>query len=228
MRIAEILNFQSLNDWPGKVVFPIIIYGCNFKCPFCFVPHLFCQGKYEENILDKIKSLDRNFYDAILISGGEPTICPELPDFLMKIRQLGWPVRLFTNGSNPEILKKLIEEKLVDSIAMDIKHVKNSEKYTQVSGVQVNLDDIEKSMKIISELEDYEFRTTLVKKFHQKSDALEIANWIKRVTGKLKYRVQNFYNRADDYVDKSIKNEEQFTDAEIAEINRMIQSSSSR
>jgi pyruvate formate lyase activating enzyme len=224
MRIAEISNFQSLNDWPGKVVFPILIHGCNFKCPFCFVPHLFCQGKYEENILDKIKSLDRNFYDAILISGGEPTLCPELPDFLKHINGLNWPVRLFTNGSNPEMLKLLVEEKLVDSIAMDIKHIKNQEKYNEASGVQVNLEDIEKSMKIISQLKDYEFRTTLVKKFHKKEDALEIARWIKKVTGKLNYRVQNFYNRADSYVDKNIKNEEQFSDQEIAEINKLIQS----
>ena len=226
MKFFEQENAQSLNDWPGKIVFPVIIFGCNFSCPFCFVPRLLNSeenGASEDKILEKISKLDKNWYDGILISGGEPTINKDLPEFLKKIKNLRFKIRLFTNGSNPEMIKLLIENNLVDSIAMDVKHKKEKEKYNQSAGASVNFNDIEKSMILVSSLEDYEFRTTLTRKFHTKEDAKEIFLWIKTVIGKTpKFKIQNFYDRAENYVDASFKDEKPFLDSELADLNTLL------
>ncbi|MDD5133483.1 MAG: anaerobic ribonucleoside-triphosphate reductase activating protein [Candidatus Nanoarchaeia archaeon] len=220
----KLTNKQSLNDWPGKIVFPVLIEGCNFKCPYCFLPELVTNFTKEEikqeELLKKIAELDKTWYDGILISGGEPTIHKELPEFLKKIKDIGFKIRIFTNGSNPNMLKKLIDEKLVDSIAMDVKNTK--EKYESTTNSKINIKDLEESMKITASLKDYEFRTTIIRKFHTKEDVVKIFKWISSVIDKKpNYKIQNFYDRAE-YIDENMKREEPFQEKEINDIYKDI------
>jgi len=180
---------ESLIEWPGKVSYVIFLGDCNFKCPFCYVPHLvFPEEKTEEisqnKILKDIKER-KDFIDAVCITGGEPTINPKLPDFLENIKNqnLGIKIRLETNGSNPDMLAELIENKLIDSIALDIKNCK--EKYNETCGTEVNLQNIEKTIQLIKNSDiDYEFRTTLVPGLHTKEDIEKIANWLSNLNNK--------------------------------------------
>ncbi len=124
----------------------------------------------------------------MVVCGGEPTCSKDLPEFLSKIKKLGFLIKLDTNGSNPKILKRLIDEKLVDYVAMDIKAPR--EKYEKVIGVKVNIKDIEESVKLLKEGKvDYEFRTTVVPSLHSKEDILEIAKWLSPAKN---YYLQNF------------------------------------
>jgi pyruvate formate lyase activating enzyme len=130
----------------------------------------------------------KGLLDGVVICGGEPTCSVELPEFLSKIKKLGFLTKIDTNGSNPEILRKLIQERLVDYVAMDIKAPK--EKYEEITGVDVNIKNIEESIELLREGKvDYEFRTTVVPVFHSKEDIMEIAKWL---TPAKNYYLQNF------------------------------------
>jgi len=174
----------SLIEWKNHLSYVIFIAGCNFKCDFCYVPHLILPEKYEnikeisqDKILEEIKErASFGFIDAVSVSGGEPTTHLELADFLKKIKNLGLKVRLETNGSNPQMLKQLIQNKLVDSVALDIKNSK--EKYSVTTGTETNLENIEKTLDIIKEI-DYEVRTTLVPELHNIEDVTNIVTWLK-------------------------------------------------
>jgi len=127
--------------------------------------------------------------NGVVITGGEPTLNPDLPDFIAKIKAIGYKVKLDTNGTNPKMLSQLIEKELVDYVAMDIKNCK--EKYALTAGVKkIDLASIDESIEIIMHSEIlYEFRTTLVKEFHEFSDMGEIAGWINNAR---KYVLQKF------------------------------------
>ena len=178
----------SLIEWQPHLSFVIFIAGCNFRCPFCYVPHLVLPEKYEnekvkeikqEEILEKIQER-ANFIDAVCITGGEPTIHPGLFDFLQKIKNINkeLKIRLETNGSNPKVIEKLIKSKLIDSVALDIKNCR--EKYQETTNSDIDIKDIEKTIKLIvnSNL-DCEFRTTLVPDMHKLENAKKIAEWLK-------------------------------------------------
>lgn len=178
---------DSLIEWPGQLSFVIFIAGCNFRCPFCYVPYLVLPEKYQqeeikeisqEKILKQIQER-AEFIDAICITGGEPTIHSELYDFIKNIKEIvSIPIRLETNGTNPKLIEKLLQEKLIDSIALDIKN--SREKYQETSCSDINLFDITKTISLIKEAEiDYEIRTTLVPGLHNKEDLLNIAEWLK-------------------------------------------------
>ncbi len=176
----------SFVDWRGKVVSTIFTYGCNFRCPFCHNYTLVTEkvDKFlsEEEIIGKIEDI-KDWIDGICITGGEPTIHGDLPEFIKELRKIK-PVKLDSNGSNPEILREAI--KYVDYVAMDVKAPKNL--YNKLSGVKVNIDAIEESIELIKKQKDYEFRTTAVPilKF---GDFLEIAQWIK---GAKRYVIQQY------------------------------------
>jgi len=144
----------SLLDYPGHIAAIIFTQGCNFKCQFCYNPMLVWPSKVnkfkqkdhpfqnkEDGLFDFLK-LRVNKLDAVVISGGEPTIHPDLVDFIAKIKKLGYLVKLDTNGTNPEIIKDLLKKKLVDYIAMDIKAEEG--KYSKVVGKKVNFAKIKK------------------------------------------------------------------------------------
>lgn len=188
-------GFQKLTliDYPEKIACVIFLIGCNFRCPFCYSSELVLLEKIknqpkisERDIFDFLKE-KKGLIEGVVISGGEPTIHKNLLNFCKKIKELGYPIKLDTNGSNPDLLKDLIEKKLIDYIAMDIKASK--EKYEEYSGVKIDIKKIEKSIKLLKEEKiNYEFRTTLAPGLNY-SDSIKIVNWLKPTK---KYFLQRF------------------------------------
>lgn len=167
------LQKTTLIDYPGKVACTVFLIGCNFRCPFCYSSELVLPEKIKKQA--RISSEEffsflegkRGLLDGVVICGGEPTINPDLPDFIRKIKKLGYLVKLDTNGSNPDMLAKLIKESLIDYIAMDIKTSLTRKKYNEVIGINMDLSKIKKSIKIIQKSGvKYEFRSTILPKLH--------------------------------------------------------------
>jgi pyruvate formate lyase activating enzyme len=191
---------QSLIEYPGRISAVVFLGGCNLRCQYCYVPHLVLPEEIEKQkeipqkeIFSFLKER-RNFLEAVAITGGEPTINKDLPNFIKKIKKLGYLVELETNGTNPEMLKSLIEEKLIDYVATDVKHrLDNFEKYKEITGwvlTREMFENIKKSVKILlSGKVDYELRTTIMKEFHKKEDILEIC---KEIQGAKVYYLQNY------------------------------------
>lgn len=169
------LQKLSLLDYPDHISAIIFTQGCNFKCQFCYNPMLVgpLAGAKDrppligdDDLFNFLKSRAGKL-DGIVITGGEPTIHQDLPDFIGKIKALGYLVKLDTNGSNPKMLNKLIEKKLIDYIAMDLKATQG--KYASIAGVSVDFEKIKKSVKIIMDCGlPYEFRTTVVPDLNKK------------------------------------------------------------
>jgi pyruvate formate lyase activating enzyme len=188
------LQKTTLIDFPGKIAATVFTSGCNFFCPWCYSAELVLPEKIkkhprisEEEFFNFLKSR-QGLLEGVAICGGEPTLQADLPDFIKKIKELGFLVKLDTNGSNPRMLKDLIDGKKIDYVAMDIKTSK--EKYEETLKGNVNMKDIEESVKILKEGKlDYEFRTTVVPGIHKKEDILALAQWIK---GAPKYYLQKF------------------------------------
>lgn len=164
---------QSLIDFPGKITAVVFTQGCNFSCGYCHnpqlvLPELFQPPIPEEEVLNSIKAMSE-WLDAVTISGGEPTIQPALPEFAFKINNLGLLVKLDTNGSNPEMLKLLLDEKLVDFIALDIKTITEENEYVKIIG-KLNGDLITKIKYSIELLRksgiSYQLRTTVLPGIH--------------------------------------------------------------
>lgn len=176
------LQKLTLIDYPGKIAATVFTFGCNFRCSFCHNYDL--MGDHTDRVQKPISA--QTFFkflesrvdklDGVCISGGEPTLHEDLPGFIEKIKKLGFLVKLDTNGTNPEMLQKLIKDKLVDYVAMDIKAP--LQKYTQIAEVPVNQLKVQKSVQIIKSLARYEFRTTVVNNLHSKTDLIEIIDWI--------------------------------------------------
>jgi len=190
----KIGGFQktTLLDYPEHVSAIIWTVGCNFRCPFCYNTALVKEESdlfSEEEILRFLKKR-KDFLEALTISGGEPFLQKDLKEFCRKVKNLGYKIKIDTNGTFPEKLKELIDEKLVDYISMDIKAPK--EKYSSLSGVNPDMEKIEKSINILKNSDiEYEFKTTVVPNFLDKEDIIKISNWIK---GSKKYFLQQFKN----------------------------------
>lgn len=198
MKIVSIQK-QSLIEYPGKISAVIFIAGCNLRCQFCYVPDLVLpervekiQGIPEKKVFSFLKER-KNFLEAVAISGGEPTIHKEFPDFIKKIKEMGYLVELETNGTNFEMLKKMIDEKLIDYVATDIKHDFIFEKWYKITGrvlTEKMFENIKKSINFLLKGKvDYEFRTTLMKEFHKKENIIEI---YKKIKNAKIYYLQNF------------------------------------
>lgn len=188
----------SLVDYPNILSSVVYTGGCNFRCPYCHNKQLvFLNENLNEinnfDILDFIKKR-QNLIDGICISGGEPLIHPGLHDFLRIIKDLGFKIKLDTNGSNPSKLKELIDEGLVDYVAMDIKNAKD--KYAITIDIEnFDITPIEESVKLLKNSDiDYEFRTTYVKEFHTLEDVKNIGIWL---SGAKKYYLQSFEDSED-------------------------------
>lgn len=182
MLIAGIDKF-SLNEYPGKPCIIIFTQGCNFRCPFCYnpqlvVPELFGETLQEDKVLQFLE-LRKKFCDAVVITGGEPTVHKDLVQFAKKIKKLGYNIKLNTNGSNPKALKQLINKKLIDYIQMDIKGTwKNYDQLTGKTGAVV--EDIKKSINLITTSKiPNEFRTTDFKCMLSEEDMKEIKEYVK-------------------------------------------------
>jgi len=194
MNIGGFQKF-SLIDYPGKISAVIFTQGCNFRCPYCHNPELL-ETKAglinEKQVLDFLETRKRQL-EAVVITGGEPTLQLDLIIFLEKVNKMGFLVKLDTNGTKPRIIKKALELNLVDYVAMDIKGPIG--KYEEIAGVKVNTTDIVKSIKLIMEKAlDYEFRTTITREQLKKEDIKEIGRLI---NGAKKYRLQRYVCRAE-------------------------------
>lgn len=197
MKIAGIEK-TTLIDYPDKIACTIFLHGCNFRCGFCHNPELVIQDLKKEisekEILDYLKKR-KGQLEGVCITGGEPLMSIK-KSFLKKIKKMGYSIKIDTNGSFPRLLKEILDEELVDFVAMDIKSCKN--KYSQICGCKVNMDSIEKSIKLITSIaKDYEFRTTIIEDLHNKEEIPEIAKWLNAVSGgkPKKLCLQGFKNK---------------------------------
>ena len=193
-------GFQKLTllDYPGRVACTIFTAGCNMRCPFChnasLVTHIDSENTFSvDEVLDYLKKR-QGILEGVCITGGEPLLQPDIKEFIAEIKKLGYSVKLDTNGTFPEKLKELVNEGLVDYVAMDIKNSKA--KYKETAGINnLDLSKIEESVDfLINGNMDFEFRTTIVNEFHTVEDIQDIVVWIK---GAHKYFLQNFVDSGD-------------------------------
>ncbi len=202
------LQKTTFIDYPGEISCLLFLYGCPFRCGFCYNSGLVLREQtpdLSQNEILKFLEKRKNQLSGICITGGEPLMTLE-KDFLRKIKNLGYKIKIDTNGSFPSKLKEFIDEGLIDYVAMDIKGMK--EDYSKIANVKVPIDKIEESIKIISKMENYEFRTTILEKFHSEEKIKQMFLWLESlVCKKIKnYSLQGFKN-VGSFVDKNFENE---------------------
>ncbi len=192
------LQKLTLLDFPGKVACTVFTKGCNFLCPFCHNSLLVNKTQEamdysEEEILSFLRKR-QGILEGVCITGGEPLLHPGITDFIRRVKELGFLVKLDTNGTFPGRLKTLVEEGLLDYVAMDIKNSK--EKYAVTAGLSsLDLSAIEESIAfLLSGKVAFEFRTTVVKELHEPQDMEAIARWI---SGAPRYFLQGFVDSGD-------------------------------
>lgn len=198
-----VMNIQGLQkltllDYPEKVACTIFTAGCNFRCPFChnasLVTHVDPDNHIPEEEVLAFLQKRKGVLGGVCITGGEPLLQPDLAAFMEKVKALGYSVKLDTNGSNIGRLRQLVEQNLVDYVAMDIKNAPN--KYGETIGIkEYNLENILQSVDYLkSGAVSYEFRTTVVREFHKREDFAAIGRWLK---GAERYYLQGFVDSGD-------------------------------
>lgn len=194
------LQKMTLLDYPGKVACTVFLPGCNFRCPFCHNGQLL-EGK-QDILMDDgelliFLSKRKGLLDGVCITGGEPTLQPELVSLIAQIKSMGFAVKLDTNGSHPDVMKDLVSQNLLDYAAMDIKN--SPDAYTRTAGACVQLQQIEESIRFLAEDRvDYEFRTTVVDQLHDPATILQMGRWVSSLApeGKVKrWFLQPFVDR---------------------------------
>lgn len=218
MKELEIKGLEKLSviDYPGKTCCIVFLAGCNFRCPYCHNPDLIERpGELEsmtgEDVLEFMKSR-RKWLDGVCVTGGEPCLHEGLEDFLRKVKKEGFLTKLDTNGTNPEMVERLVKEGLLDYIAMDVKAP--PERYGEVTRSEVDIEKVRKSTEVIMRSGvDYEFRTTVVPKLFRKQDVEGIGSWL---NGAGKFFIQGF--RAGNTLDKAFEKEPAFTESELEEL----------
>ena len=186
------LQKTTLLDFPGHVAATIFTGGCNFRCPFCHNSDLLgsdAEVQYTEEDVLKFLAKRKGILEGVAITGGEPTLQPDLREFILRVRELGFRIKLDTNGSRPDVLKSICEEGLIDYVAMDIKTCK--ERYPELIGIpSANIGSILESVDFLKQGSvPYEFRTTVVKELHETEDFARIGEWI---SGCPNYYLQNY------------------------------------
>lgn len=212
------LQKTTFIDYPEKIACIVFTQGCNFRCGYCHNPELF-ENKEPlislEAFFEFLKKRQGKL-DGVVVTGGEPTLQKDLKDFIKNIKKLGFLVKLDTNGTNPQILEELINENLLDYIAMDIKAP--IDKYEIIVNCNVNIDNIKKSIELIKNSEvDYEFRTTVLKSQLSYGDFEKIGEMI---SGAKKYYLQKFI--ASKILDENLMNEKTYSDEEFEEIKNIL------
>ena len=218
----EILGIEKVSfvDYDDKICATIFTGGCNFRCPFCHnsgIVNKIFKPYSEEEILSYLKERTK-LLDAVTISGGEPTLQKDLEDFICKIKKLGYQVKLDTNGTKPDVVKNLVEKKLIDYIAIDIKN--SFDDYAKITGVQnPNIDKIKETLKYLNQKDfPFELRTTLVKGFHSKNSIEKMASDLK---GQKKLFLQKFVDNENCF----IKNLEPIPKIEAEEFQKILSKS---
>ncbi len=203
------LQKLTLIDYPGHLAATVFSVGCNFLCPFCHNPELVDPQKIKKQPLISSKEIfdflvqRQGLLEGVCITGGEPTLQNDLPEFIADIKKLGFLVKLDTNGTNPSMLERLLNENLLDYVAMDIKAP--LEKYKKVAGESVRLENIVRSVELTRSAPDYEFRTTVLPILHSKKDLMSIGKWLQ---GAKKYFLQQF--QASKCLDSAFLNEKPY------------------
>lgn len=195
----EIAGLQKLTllDYPGRIACTVFLPGCNLRCPFCHnaslvLPDRILPQMTADALLEFLQSR-KGKLDGVCITGGEPTLHPELPQLLAQIRSLGFPVKLDTNGTRPRVLNALLEQGLLDYVAMDIKN--SPDKYAQTCGGADVLASVRESVKLLMESGlEYEFRTTVLHPYHTPEDLVRIGQWLQ---GAKRYYIQQFVDSGD-------------------------------
>ena len=212
----------SLIDWEGKIVSTLYLPLCNFRCPYCHNYDLVLNSEKFPNIsqrkIDNFLLERKDFIDGICMSGGEPTLYPDLPTYFKKIRDKGFLIKLDTNGTNPKMLEKLLNLSLVDYIAMDIKSSLDFDNYFKSAGIKdkMMLEKVKDSIEIIINSKiNYEFRTTIVPLLHSEETIMEIARYI---SGAKKYVLQNF-SPLEKTLDPSYQKIKPYSDEKIQELS---------
>ncbi len=224
IKMIKIKGIQktSMIDYPDKISTILFTPGCNFRCPFCYNEDLVINhDKLPEidpdEIIDFLRSR-KQWIDGVCITGGEPLLFEDIGRLLKRIKDTGLLIKLDTNGTNPKVLKQIIDDKLVDYIAMDIKN--SFEKYDETTGVKVDITKIKESIRVIMNSgAEYEFRTTTIRKFHTKEDFIKISEVVK---GAKNYYLQNF-KPAPTTIDKDLKESDSFKEYELEEFKRILQ-----
>lgn len=193
MKVTGIQKLTLL-DYPGVVACTVFTAGCNFRCPFCHNAMLVLPEQIDNECLtdDEVFGFlkkRRGVLDGVAVTGGEPLLHADMPEFLARVKELGYKIKLDTNGSNPELLSEIIKNKLVDRVAMDIKNA--PEEYARTIGLEsFDIAPVERSKEMLLSGEtDYEFRTTVVKGIHTKESLIGAAKWIE---GAKEYYLQQF------------------------------------
>ncbi len=197
--IIKGLQKLTLLDYPGKCACTVFTFGCNLRCPFCHNSSLVIKREGDDGVISEdefFKFLDgrKGLIDGVAITGGEPLLQPDIRDFIIKIKKKGFSVKLDTNGTSPEKLKELIDENLLDYVAMDIKN--SFKKYPETVGIpDFDVTPVKKSIEILLDGKvDYEFRTTVCKELFSIDDFDEIASVIK---GAKSYFLQAYIDSGD-------------------------------
>ena len=218
------LQKTTLIDYPGEIACTIFLFGCNFRCGFCHNPELVLKDEglniSEKEILDFLDKR-KDYLDGICITGGEPLMTLE-KNFLKEIKNLGYKIKIDTNGSFPDKLKDFVDENLINFISMDIKSGK--EKYKEITNSDIDVNIIEKSIKIIAESKiDYEFRTTIVEEFHDKKEIITLAEWLNDLIKEKpkKYVLQGFKNHGK-FIDSSFRMKDNIPEKYLNELKNEI------
>ena len=197
--IIKGLQKLTLLDFPDKMACTLFTYGCNFRCPFCQNGSLVLPERRTDDLIAEDEFFAflekrRGLLEGVCISGGEPTLMPDLPHFIEKIKSMGYPVKLDTNGYRPDVLEELIKGGLLDYVAMDIKNSK--ERYGETTGIpDLDVKLIERSAEILmSGSLPFEFRTTVLKSLHSIEDMHSIGAWLR---GEERFFLQSFLDSGD-------------------------------
>ncbi|MBQ8360278.1 MAG: anaerobic ribonucleoside-triphosphate reductase activating protein [Oscillospiraceae bacterium] len=195
------LQKMTLLDYPGKIACTVFLGGCNFRCPFCHNSELFLgspEKLMEDEEFFKFLKSRRGLLDGVCVSGGEPTLYKSLPEFMGRIKEMGFLVKLDTNGYRPQVVKRLVADGLLDYIAMDVKN--SPRMYAQTVGLEkMDLAPIEESLRfLIGGDTPYELRTTLVAQLHDEASILDMGQWLQSLVPGKKTRklfLQSFVDR---------------------------------
>lgn len=218
------LQKVTLVDYPDKIACTIFLFGCNFRCGFCYNPEIVLRDETldipKDYVLDFLKKR-KGVLEGICITGGEPLLTLE-KEFVKQIKDLGFLVKLDTNGSFPEKLKELIDEKLIDYVAMDIKSSK--ENYEKTISANLDLNKIEESIKIISSSNlPYDFRTTIIPGIHTKEEMIKLSKWLNELIGKNpeNFSLQGFKNHGK-FIDSNYLEKQSIREIYLEELKETI------
>lgn len=220
MEIGGLQRF-SLLDYPEKISAIVFTRGCDFRCGYCYNSALVLPEKYpplipEQEVFDFLKTRQGKL-DAVVVSGGEPTLQPDLIEFMLKVKRLGFLVKLDTNGINPDMLEEAIRRCALDYIAMDIKAP--LEKYRAVINVDIDVDRIARSIGLIMNSGvDYEFRTTVVK---SQLDITDIVSMARLIQGTRRYILQRFVS--GEVLDPAFRDRQTCSDEEFEQMRHAVQ-----